>query len=69
VLLGGYLYATYGVHVAYSIAALTVIAGGAMLLPIPYHMFQIPHPRNRRLHHPGGSRAASPGPLGRFGRP
>jgi MFS family permease len=69
VLLGGYLYATYGVHVAYSIAALTVVAGGAMLLPIPYHMFQIPHPRNRRLHHPGGSRAASPGPLGRFGRP
>jgi MFS family permease len=65
VLLGGYLYATYGVHLAYSIAALTVMAGGAMLLPIPYHLFQIPHPRSRRMHRVGGVRATLPGPPGR----
>ncbi len=65
VLLGGYLYATYGVHLAYSIAALTVIAGGALLLPIPYHLFQIPHPRSRRMHRAGGVRATLPGPRGR----
>jgi MFS family permease len=68
VLLGGYLYATYGVHVAYSIAAVVVVAGGAMLLPIPYHMFQIPHSRARRLRQTAGTRAASPGPFARFHR-
>src|SRR5208282_5237999 len=64
VLLGGYLYATYGVHVAYSIAAVTVLVGGAMLLPIPYHMFRIPHPRQRRMRRAAGTRAASPARLG-----
>jgi len=48
-LLGGWLYATYGVHFAYSIAAVTVAAGGALLLPIPYHMFQLPH--SAAAHH------------------
>ncbi|MGI0155711.1 MAG: MFS transporter, partial [Thermoplasmata archaeon] len=42
-LLGGWLYATYGVHFAYSIAAFTVVLGGLLLLPIPYHVFQVPH--------------------------
>jgi MFS family permease len=61
-LLGGWLYATYGVHVAYSIAAVTVIGGAALLLPIPYHMFQLPHSRAHR-HTLGRSvRAAAPGP-------
>jgi len=50
-LLGGWLYATYGVYFAYSTASLTVLAGAILLLPIPYHMFQLPHraPRHHRL--------------------
>jgi MFS family permease len=49
-LLGGWLYATYGVHFAYSIASVTVVAGAVMLFPIPYHVFQLPHgPAHRRL--------------------
>ncbi len=61
-LLGGWLYATYGVHVAYSIAAGVVAVGAVLLLPIPYHIFQLPHPKTRR--HPGvhGTRATSPRP-------
>jgi MFS family permease len=47
-LLGGWLYANYGVHFAYSIAAFTVVVGAGMLLPIPYHMFQLPHRAARR---------------------
>jgi hypothetical protein len=39
-----------------------------MLLPIPYHMFQIPHSRARRLRHTAGTRAAGPGPFARFHR-
>jgi MFS family permease len=52
-LLGGWLYATYGVNFAYSIAAVTVVIGGALLLPIPYHLFQISHSpsRHHRLAH------------------
>jgi len=42
-LLGGWLYATYGVQFAYSIAAVTVVIGAGLLLPIPYHMFQFSH--------------------------
>jgi MFS family permease len=48
-LLGGWLFATYGVYFAYSTAAVVVLAGAALLLPIPYHMFQLPHPTTR--HH------------------
>ena len=48
-LLGGWLYASYGVHFAYSIAAVTVVVGGGLLLPIPYHVFQLSH--NRLRHH------------------
>jgi len=61
-LLGGWLYATYGVHLAYSIASLTVLVGGALLVPIPFHVFQIPH----HLAHPSrrlrGARATVPRP-------
>jgi MFS family permease len=49
-LLGGYLYATYGVHFAYSLAAVAVVVGSAMLLPIPYHMFVVPHTSRTRRH-------------------
>jgi len=48
-LLGGWLYATYGVNFAYLTAALTVAFGGALLLPIPYHLFQLSHSPSR--HH------------------
>ncbi len=59
-LLGGWLYATFGVHFAYSVAALTVVLGVAVLLPIPYHMFQLPH-RTAHRHLIGRSLpAASP---------
>jgi MFS family permease len=42
-LLGGWMYASFGVQFAYSVAAVTVVVGGALLLPIPYHLFQISH--------------------------
>ncbi len=61
VLLGGWLYATFGVHIAYSIAAATVAVGGGLLLPIPYHMFQLPHPRSHRGMRLRGTRATSRG--------
>jgi MFS family permease len=59
-LLGGWLFATYGVHFAYSIAALTVIFGAALLLPIPYHMFQMPHVASRRHRFLRSTSAAVP---------
>jgi MFS family permease len=59
-LLGGWLYSTYGVHVAYSIAAVTVALGASLLIPIPYHMFQLPHPRTRGRTGVRGVRATSP---------
>jgi MFS family permease len=58
-LLGGWLYATYGVHFAYSVAAITVIVGGALLLPIPYHMFQLPHHTAHRRSLPASTRASA----------
>jgi MFS family permease len=61
-LLGGWLYATYGVHFAYSVAALTVVAGGLLLIPIPYHMFQVPHATVHRRRTVHTTRAAAPGP-------
>ena len=66
-LLGGWLYATYGVQFAYSIAALTVVLGAALLLPIPYHMFQFSHALNHRRHLGRNSRAIARPP--RRGRP
>ncbi|MGA8302451.1 MAG: MFS transporter [Thermoplasmata archaeon] len=61
-LLGGWLYATYGVHLAYSIGAFTVIVGGLLLLPIPYHMFQVPHPTVHRHPLARSTRATVPRP-------
>ncbi|MGP8075985.1 MAG: MFS transporter [Thermoplasmata archaeon] len=66
-LLGGWLYATYGVHFAYSIAAVTVVAGGALLLPIPYHMFQLTHPSAHHHHLASSARAVTRPP--RTGEP
>jgi MFS family permease len=48
--LGGYLYATYGVHLAYSLAAVAVVIGLALLAPIPYHVFDLPHGAAHRRH-------------------
>lgn len=47
-LLGGFLYATLGVNLAYTIAAITVAIGSSLLLPIPYHVFDLPHAQARR---------------------
>ncbi len=48
-LLGGWMFVTLGVHLAYGIAAFTIALGGALLLPIPYHTFLLPRNlRNRR---------------------
>ncbi|HUI38542.1 MAG TPA: MFS transporter [Thermoplasmata archaeon] len=63
-LLGGWMFVTYGVTFAYSTAALTVLLGSVLLLPIPYHMFLVPHTSGWR--HLRGSRAITPG--GRWGR-
>jgi MFS family permease len=49
-LLGGYLYATYGVHFAYTLAAVAVLGGSALLLPIPYHVFLLPQGSRHRRH-------------------
>jgi MFS family permease len=47
-LLGGFLYVTWGVQLTYAIAAGTVLLGAALLVPIPYHLFTLPHAyRNR----------------------
>ncbi len=61
-LLGGWLYANYGVHLTYSVAAFTVVIGGLLLLPIPYRMFQLPHASAH--HHPlaRSTRATLPPP-------
>ena len=64
-LLGGWLYATYGVHFAYSIAATTVVVGAGLLLPIPYHVFQLSHNQVRHHHLFRSSRAVSRPPRSR----
>lgn len=56
-LLGGFLYAQVGVNLAYTIAAITVATGSAILLPIPYHVFEVPHARRR--HHIHSVRATT----------
>ncbi|HXW67417.1 MAG TPA: MFS transporter [Thermoplasmata archaeon] len=66
-LLGGWLYATWGVHLTYSLAALIVIVGGLMLAPIPFHLFRLPHSAGHR--HPTlarSTRAAVPAPPRRW---
>ncbi len=61
-LAGGWLYANFGVHIAYSVAAVTVIAGAALLLPIPYHVFLIPQRVARRNPLVRSTRGATPRP-------
>ncbi len=68
-LLGGWLFATYGVSLAYSIASVTVLAGGMLLLPIPFHMFQFPQHATRRYRLARNTRATSrSGPVVAIGR-
>ncbi|HZY91498.1 MAG TPA: MFS transporter [Thermoplasmata archaeon] len=63
-LLGGWLFATYGVGIAYSLAAVAVVVGSLILVPIPYHVFTVPHsPVHRR--HLRSLRATSPRPVDR----
>ncbi len=69
-LLGGYLYAGYGVHLTYTIAAAAVVVGGLMLIPIPFHVFQQPHVAGHR--HPPlarSTRATVPSPPRRWDAP
>jgi MFS family permease len=61
-LIGGFLFATYGVHFAYTIACVVVVAGGALLLPIPFHMFQLPHHTVHRRRLLGSTRGTAPPP-------
>jgi MFS family permease len=67
-LLGGWLFATFGVNFAYSIASVTVLAGATLLVPIPYHMFQLSHraPHHHRLAR--STRATTPAASGATGR-
>jgi len=64
ILLGGWMYATYGVHLAYSVAAGTVVVGALLLAPIPYHVFQAPRAASRRRPIVKSARAALPPPFG-----
>jgi len=57
ILLGGWMYATYGVHFAYTVAAATVVVGAVLLAPIPYHVFQAPKAASRRRTVLGNVRA------------
>ncbi|HYA10740.1 MAG TPA: MFS transporter [Thermoplasmata archaeon] len=57
ILLGGWMYATYGVHFAYTVAAATVVVGAVLLAPIPYHVFQAPKAASRRRTLLGNVRA------------
>ncbi len=61
-LLGGWLYASYGVHLADTVGALTVAFGAVILLPIPYHVFQLPGAIRRHHHVLRASRALGPAP-------
>ena len=65
VLLGGWLYATYGVHFAYLVAAGTVVVGAVLLAPIPYHVFQAPRSASPRRTLSQSARASLPPPFGR----
>jgi MFS family permease len=67
-LVGGWLYASQGVVFAYSTAAITILAGGVLLLPIPFHMFQFPHHAPRRHHLVRSTRATAPPPPVALGR-
>lgn len=68
ILLGGYLYATYGVGFAYSVAAVIVVLGAAVLLPIPYHVFQAPRAAGHRRSLLASARGTVRPPLGTLKR-
>jgi MFS family permease len=63
--LGGWMFVSLGVNVTYGLAALVVLIGAAILLPIPYHMFVLWHPSTWRSRHFHGSRAVGPRGPGR----
>ena len=65
-LLGGWLFATFGVNTAYSLAAIAVIVGSLILAPIPYHVFTVPHAGLRRHLH--STRGTTPAPRANEGR-
>jgi MFS family permease len=54
--LGGFLYVAEGVQFTYLAAAVTVLAGAALLLPIPYHQFATVRPTERATALPRRSR-------------
>ncbi|MCI4335965.1 MAG: MFS transporter [Thermoplasmata archaeon] len=67
-LAGGFVFAAYGVGLAYSLAAVAVAVGAVMLVPIPYHLFTVPHTSaHRRTWR--SARATSPAPRGAPLRP
>jgi len=62
---GALAYSAFGVYVTYLAAAVVVLVGAALLVPIPYHMFAVSSAaRRRRL---GTTRAVSPRALRRAG--
>ncbi len=64
--LGGYLFATYGVGSAYLAAAGVVVVGTFLLAAIPYHIFSLPH---ATVHHRFRSARAVSAPPRRGRRP
>jgi MFS family permease len=63
-LLGGYLFVAVGVEFAYLAAAMTVVVGSLLLIPIPYHVFATPH-LARHSRALATTRALQPPPGGR----
>lgn len=60
--LGGYLFAVYGVGFTYSLAAAVVVVGMIMIAPIPFPMFSV---RRRLVRlHPARAGRPNPGPPG-----
>jgi MFS family permease len=57
--LGGFLYVAVGVQTTYIAAAVTVLVGAALLLPIPYHQFALLH----HAHQPAGAARRARTPL------
>jgi MFS family permease len=60
-LLGGFLYVSWGVNATYLLAALTVLAGAALLVPIPFHMFTLGHAY--RVRQPESTRSSRRAPV------
>lgn len=61
-LLGGFLYVSWGVNATYLFASVVVLAGAALLLPIPFHMFTLGHPYRHHLRLGRSTRASTPRP-------